>query len=366
MDDKYYMNMALELAKKGVGRVNPNPLVGTVIVKNGKVIGKGYHEKYGELHAERNAIKSLTESAEGSTMYVTLEPCCHYGKTPPCTEAILENKIKKVVIGSDDPNVLVRGKGIAYIKAHGVEVVKGVMKEECDEINKIFFHYIINKTPYVMMKYAMTMDGKIACVTGESKWISGEESRLDVMNDRNRFKAIMVGVNTVIKDNPNLTCRLSGGVNPIRIICDTNLKTPLNCNISDTAKDIETIIATCCIDDKKIEKYRNKGLEILKVKKKDGHTDLKDLMIKLGEKKIDSLILEGGAELNYSALEAKIVKKIKVYIAPKIFGGKDAKSAVAGEGVSYPSCAFMFSNSKFKKIGEDIVIESEAKSCLQE
>lgn len=365
-DDEYYMNMALQLAKKGAGHVNPNPLVGAVIVKNGNVIGKGYHKKYGELHAERNAIKSLTESAEGATIYVTLEPCCHYGKTPPCTEAIVQNKIKKVVIGSDDPNPLVRGKGIKYLKEHGIEVIKGVMKKECDEINKIFFHYILTKTPYVMMKYAMTLDGKIACVTGESKWISGEESREDTMKDRNRFNAIMVGVNTVIKDNPFLTCRIEDGVNPIRIICDTNLRTPLLSNIVQTAKEVDTIIATCCSDEEKIKQYKEKGIEILKVNKSCGHVDLNDLMIKLGEKNIDSIILEGGAELNYSALKANIVKKIKVYIAPKIFGGCDAKSAVSGEGVKHPSDAFMFSNQKVKRIGDDIVIESEETSCLQE
>ena len=192
-----YMRRAVELAKLGIGKVNPNPLVGAVIVKEGRIIGEGYHAKYGELHAERHAFSRLTEEAEGAEMYVTLEPCCHYGKQPPCTQAIIEHGIKKVFVGSDDPNALVAGKGVQALREAGVEVVTQVMKEECDALNPVFFHFITTKTPYVLMKYAMTMDGKIACDTGKSQWITGEEARSHVQETRDALMGIMVGIQTI-------------------------------------------------------------------------------------------------------------------------------------------------------------------------
>ena len=216
--DKSYMERAIALAKKGIGFTSPNPMVGAVIVKDGRVIGEGYHEHCGELHAERNAIASLTESAEAATMYVTLEPCCHHGKTPPCTEAIIEQKIGKVVIGSRDPNPQVAGKGVGQLREAGIEVVEDFLREECDAINPIFFHYITTKRPFVAMKYAMTMDGKIATQIGESKWITGETAREHVHTLRHAYKGIMAGIGTVLKDDPMLNCRMPGGVNPIRII----------------------------------------------------------------------------------------------------------------------------------------------------
>ena len=208
MTDEFYMRRAIELAKKGRGWTNPNPMVGAVIVKNGSIIGEGYHEKCGELHAERNAIASLTESAEGATLYVTLEPCCHYGKTPPCTEAILEQKIARVVIGSRDPNPKVAGKGVQMLREAGVTVVEDFMREECDQLNPVFFHYITTKTPYVVMKYAMTLDGKIATKTGASKWITGESARKEVQHMRHQYMGIMAGIGTVLADDPMLNVRV--------------------------------------------------------------------------------------------------------------------------------------------------------------
>jgi diaminohydroxyphosphoribosylaminopyrimidine deaminase/5-amino-6-(5-phosphoribosylamino)uracil reductase len=357
--DVQYMKLALSLAKKGFGHVNPNPLVGAVIVKDGKVIGEGYHEKYGQLHAERNALADCKVSPEGVTLYVTLEPCCHYGKTPPCTEAIIENGIKRVVIGSLDPNPLVSGKGVLVLREHGIEVIENVLKEECDKINEVFFHYIRKKTPYVVMKYAMTMDGKIATVLGKSKWITGDLARENVHKDRNRYSAIMVGVGTVVLDNPHLTCQMENGRNPIRIVCDTNLKTPLDAYVIHTAKDIPTIIATSCEEKEKYEPYLQSGCEIITVSKKHGHTNLKELMEVLGERKIDSILLEGGATLNWSALQSGIVSKIQCYIAPKLFGGEEAKSPIAGLGVDSPEHAFLLKNSKVIQIGVDIMVESE-------
>jgi len=358
MDEKY-MRRAIELAKKGAGKVSPNPLVGAVIVKEGRIIAEGYHKKYGELHAERDAFSKLSESACGSDMYVTLEPCCHYGKQPPCTLAIIEHGIKNVYIGSDDPNEFVAGKGIKQLKDAGINVVTGVLKEECDALNDVFFHYITKKTPYVVMKYAMTLDGKIACDNGESKWVTSEEARQNVQYTRNALKGIMVGVQTVINDNPSLTCRIEGGTNPVRIICDSNLRIPENCNIVKTASEIPTIIATVSDDNKRVGFLEQRGIDVIKTHKKDGRVDLKDLMIKLGERKIDGILLEGGGTLNMSALEAGIVNHIQAYIAPKIFGGSGIYNPVKGIGVKSPDEAFICRNVKVSNIGIDILVECD-------
>ena len=358
MNEKY-MKRAIELALKGRGYVNPNPLVGAVIVKNNKIIGEGWHKKYGCLHAERDAFKNLTENAEGADMYVTLEPCCHYGKQPPCTEAIVEHNIKRVFVGSSDPNPLVAGKGIKYLREHGIEVIENVLKEECDEINKVFFHYIITKTPYVVMKYAMTADGKIACTSGKSKWITGEKARENVQQTRKALSAIMVGIGTVITDNPLLTCRIEEGVNPIRIICDSSLKIPLESNIVKTATGVKTIIAYCNENIEKKAELEKAGCKLLKTNSLNGKVDLKELMKALGEIKIDSVLVEGGGELNYSILQNGIVNKLQVYIAPKIFGGKNAKSPVGGEGVLEPDGAFKFCKPKVKFIDNDLLLEFE-------
>lgn len=359
MTDKKYMKIALELAVKGCGFVNPNPMVGAVIVKNNEVIGQGYHEAYGMFHAERNAIKNCKKSLVGSTMYVTLEPCCHYGKTPPCTQLIIESGISKVVIGTSDPNPLIGGKGVRLLRDNGIEVIEGVLKEECDSINEVFRHYIKTKTPYVVMKYAMTMDGKIATYTGESKWITGETSRKKVHEDRFKYSGIMVGVGTVLLDDPMLNCRLNNGKNPVRIICDTCLKTPIDSKIVNTANEIPTIIATGETDKEKQRLYIDKGCRIMVVPKEDDHINLKELMNLLGQEKIDSILLECGGTLNWSALNSGIVNKIQAYIAPKIFGGIDAKSPVLGIGVDNPQNAFHLKNTKIIRMDGDILIESD-------
>ncbi|MBR5485559.1 MAG: bifunctional diaminohydroxyphosphoribosylaminopyrimidine deaminase/5-amino-6-(5-phosphoribosylamino)uracil reductase RibD [Oscillospiraceae bacterium] len=359
MTEEKYMGLAIELAQRGCGRVNPNPMVGAVIVKDGAVIGQGWHEYYGGLHAERNAIANCSCDPRGAVMYVTLEPCCHYGKTPPCTQAIIESGIKKVVVGSFDPNPLVSGKGIETLQKAGVEVQTGCMTEECDRINEVFFHYIKNKIPFVVMKYAMTMDGKTATRTGASKWISGEQSRHNVHHSRHRYMGIMVGVGTVLADDPMLNCRLENGKDPIRIICDTKLKTPLNSKVINTAGQIQTIIATASNDEQRCEEYQKTGCKILKVKEKDGSVDLNQLMEELGELGIDSILLEGGSTLNYSALQAGIVNKIQVYIAPKLFGGANAKSPIGGLGVQLPEQAFKVKNMKITAIGEDFLLEGD-------
>lgn len=367
MNDELYMQLALECAIQGIGRVNPNPLVGAVIVKDGEIIGKGYHEKYGEPHAERNALANCITSKQGSTMYVTLEPCCHYGKTPPCTKAIIENGISKVIIGTLDPNEKMAGKGVEKLRKAGIEVVVGVLEEQCKSINEVFFHYITQKTPFVVMKYAMTMDGKISTVTGQSKWITGEMARKNVHQDRNQYTAIMVGIGTVIADNPMLDCRIENGRNPIRIICDSNLRTPIVSNVVKTAKSIRTIIATTKADTDSYKVFLDNNCEILVVPSKDRLIDLQKLMLKLGEMNIDSILLEGGSTLNYSALEGRIVHKVQCYIAPKLFGGDISESPVGGKGFSKISNAVKLKNSTITQIAEDILIESEVDyTCSQE
>jgi len=359
MNDIQYMQQALELAKKGAGHVNPNPLVGAVIVKENKIIGKGYHQKYGRPHAEVNALTSLQESAAGATMYVTLEPCSHYGKTPPCVDAIIKNNLKKVVIGSLDPNPLVAGRSIAKLQAAGIEVETGILKEECDELNTPFFHYITRKTPYVIMKYAMTSDGKIATHTGASRWITGSEARKKVHEDRNRYTGIMVGVGTIIADDPMLNCRIEIGRDPIRIICDTTLRTPTTSHIIETAKQIPTILLTAQTAKQKQQPFIDKGCQIIPIPLKNNKLDLQSAMQILAKQGIDSILLEGGATLNASALEAGIIQKVQVYIAPKLFGGASAPTPIAGLGVDHPDQAYKLTNKKITILGEDTLIESE-------
>ena len=359
MEDRDYMKEALELAKKGCGWISPNPMVGAVIVKDGRIIGRGWHERYGELHAERNALASCTEPAQGATMYVTLEPCCHHGKQPPCTDAVLEAGIRRVVIGSSDPNPLVSGKGVEILREHGVEVTKHVLQEECDRLNEVFFHFIRTGRPFVVMKYAMSMDGKIAAYTGASRWITGEAAREHVQRQRHRYTAIMAGVGTVLADDPLLTCRMPGGRNPVRVICDTHLRIPLTSRIVATAREVPTILAVSRGDGEKESACREAGCRILHVEEREGHVDLDQLMELLGKEQIDSVLLEGGGTLNWAALESGIVQKVQAYIAPKLLGGAAAKTPVEGAGAPSPADAFLLKNSVGMLLGVDILIESE-------
>lgn len=379
MTDREYMSRAIELAELGRGWVNPNPAVGAVIVKEGRVIGEGWHERYKGLHAERNAFASLTESAEGADLYVTLEPCCHYGKTPPCTEAIIAHKIRRVVIGSDDPNPKVAGKGVIQLREAGILVETGVMKAECDRLNPVFFHYITTNMPYVVMKYAMTADGKIATKTGESKWITGEKARARVQEMRHCYMGIIAGIGTVLADDPMLNVRLEGKKSPIRIICDSRLRIPLDSKICRSAGQYRTMIACGKIEDgdlgiekkkeqdadckemvRKAEKLRAMGIEVVSLPDVQGRVDLLQLMNYLGSQKIDSVFLEGGGELNDSFLRAGLVQELKVFIAPKIFGGKEAKTPVSGVGVELPDQGTAFVLEKTSVIGEDFLMEYRA------
>lgn len=355
-----YMKRALELAKKGTGYTSPNPLVGAVIVKEGRVIGEGYHESYGGNHAEVNAFYNAAEDVTGGTMYVTLEPCSHYGKTPPCADLIVKKGIKKVVIGLEDPNPLVAGKGIRILKDAGIEVVTGVLEQENRKLNEIFLKYITTKLPFVIMKTAMTLDGKIATRTNQSKWITGEISRKHVHELRHRVSGIMVGIGTVLADNPSLTTRLEGGTgkDPIRIIVDSSGSIPLDSKVLNTESKGETIVAlTDRVEKNKIEKLREKGTSLIITPSKEGRVDLSFLMKKLGERKIDSILLEGGSRLNYSALEEGLVDKVNMFIAPKIIGGDTAKTPVGGLGKAHMSEAINLKHVDVHSFGDDIMIE---------
>ena len=363
MDEKY-MRRAIELARKGEGHVNPNPLVGAVIVRDGEILAEGYHARYGDLHAERSAFANLKTDATGAEMYVTLEPCCHYGKQPPCTQAIIEHGIRKVYVGSDDPNALVAGKGIRQLQDAGITVETHVLKEECDALNDVFFHYITTHTPYVVMKYAMTADGKIAARTGDSKWITGESARKKVQELRHQYMGIMAGIGTVLADDPMLNVRIPGLKSPVRIICDSGLRIPMDSQIVKTAKEYRTIVAYagensgegCKETEKKAEQLHAAGVETVSVPDADGRVDLRKLMEYLGKQGIDSVLLEGGGTLNDAALSAGIVNEICAFIAPKIFGGAGAKTPVSGIGVAHPAEAVMLTLRQMETIGDDLML----------
>ncbi|MCM0650219.1 bifunctional diaminohydroxyphosphoribosylaminopyrimidine deaminase/5-amino-6-(5-phosphoribosylamino)uracil reductase RibD [Clostridium swellfunianum] len=359
MDIKY-MQRALELAKKGAGYTNPNPLVGAVIVKNGRIIGEGYHKVYGSHHAEVNAFLNAAEDVRDATMYVTLEPCSHYGKTPPCAKVIVEKGIKKVVVGLKDPNPLVAGQGIKILEDAGIEVVTGVLEEEGRKLNEIFLKYITTKLPFCIMKTAMTLDGKIATYTNASKWITGELSRRYVHELRHRVAGIMVGIGTVLIDDPSLTTRLEneGGSDPIRIIVDSSARIPLEAKVLNLKSEKKTIIAvTEKADNDKLKALEEKGAEVIKTPLKNGRVDLAFLMKELGQRKIDSILLEGGSDLNYSALEEGIVDKINAFIAPKIIGGNTAKTPVGGQGKASMQEAINLKHIDILRFGEDIMVE---------
>ena len=363
-NSEQFMRLAIELAHGGEGWTNPNPLVGAVIVKDGKIIGQGFHKRYGGLHAEREALADCERkgnSPKGAEAFVTLEPCAHFGKQPPCCRALVEAGISKVYVGSRDPNPLVAGKGNAYLRENDVEVVEDFLRSECDELNPIFFKYITTGRPFVALKYAMTMDGKIATKSGQSKWITCEASRNHVQKLRNRYSAILCGIGTVLKDDPMLNCRIEGGNNPLRIICDSNLRIPLESKIVKTAKEIPTLIVSVKENDlalsKKKQELEEKGLEVLFLPSdSDGHLSLSSLLDVLSERKIDSLLIEGGSEINYSFLKDNLVDYIYVFLAPKIFGG-NGKSPVAGEGVSLPDQGYNFKYKKSQIFENDILLE---------
>ncbi len=357
--DKYYMKRALKLAEKGKGFVDPNPLVGAVIVKDQKIIGEGYHAMYGEAHAEVNAFQNAYESPNGATMYVTLEPCSHYGNTPPCADLIVKHSISRVVIASLDPNPLVAGKGIEILKNAGIETEVGILDDENQQLNRVFFKYIQTNLPFVAMKTAMTADGKIASYTYDSKWITNSLSRQWVHQLRASLKGIMVGVNTVIHDDPSLNVRLEtpNTRQPIRIILDTRLDIPLNAEVIQTARQQPTIIVTTSkASSDKLESLKKTGVTLLTASIKDGEVDLLDALKKLASMKINSILLEGGSAVNFSAMQAGVIDEIYSFIAPKILGGSNALSPVGGKGIAALKDAFQLKLQAINRFDDDICL----------
>ena len=352
-----YMRKVLELARQGIGRTSPNPMVGCVVVKDGNIIAEGFHQHYGGFHAERNALLKCGQEAEGAELYVNLEPCCHQGKTPPCTDIIIEKKIKKVYVGCLDSNPLVAGKGIRILQEHGIESEHGILEEECRALNEVFFHYMETGYPFVAMKYAMTLDGKIACETGDSKWVTGEAARTQVQYLRNKYRGIMAGIGTVLADDPMLNCRMEGGTNPVRIICDSELRIPEDSQLVKTAEEQKTLIAYCVGEEQKIERLKQKGVQLLQVaQNQDGTVKLPELMRRLGEEKIDSILLEGGGTLNASMLEEKLIQRLYAFVAPKLVAGAKAKSPVEGKGILKMKDAISLHNVETVLYGKDICI----------
>ena len=362
-----YMRMAIELAKKGAGGVNPNPMVGAVVVKNGEVIGRGYHKFFGDPHAEVYALEDAGKEAEGAAIYVTLEPCSHYGKTPPCAKKIIDMGIKKCFIGSSDPNPKVAGRGVAMLKEAGIEVVENVLKEECDEINQVFFKYIKTKIPYLFVKCGITLDGKIALSNGISKWITNSIAREKVQYYRNKFMGIMVGINTVLTDNPSLTARIENGVNPFRIIVDPHLKINEDCKVVKNNEDEKTVIITSQKnlftendENSEIQLKQKRLVEKNKVKFIfiDGEKfSFKKMLEEIGKAGIDSVLLEGGETLISLAFEENVIDGGEIFIANKILGDSGAKPFISGFVREKMDEAIQLTNVRNNIYGENVGME---------
>ena len=355
--DEKYMRLAMQLAGNAIGRTSPNPLVGAVIVKDNRVVGCGWHRKAGTPHAEVHALNQAGELAQGADVYVTLEPCAHYGKTPPCAKALVEAKVKNVYGGLLDVNPKVAGKGFKILEDAGIHVEYGFLQDELRKQNEVFFKWIEHKKPFVVLKAAMTLDGKIATATGQSKWITNETSRAYGYKLRDIYDGIMVGINTVIEDNPMLTARVDGGKNPIRIVVDSSLRIDINANVVQD-KSAKTIVATTDKADKdKILKLQAQDMDVIVVDKDENDkVDIEKLLDILGQKNICSILVEGGATLSGSFVAKKLVDKVYFFIAPKIVGGKEAKTPVAGTGILNLQEALTLKDIQIEKLEEDILI----------
>ena len=362
--DEKYMRMALGLARKGRGKTSPNPMVGAVVVRGNNVVGKGYHHRAGEPHAEVLALRQAGEKARGATLYLNLEPCDHFGKTPPCTQAILQAGIKRVVAGMQDPNPRVSGRGFERLRRAGVQVDVGLLEGECRELNAPFCKCIRTRKPFVILKAAVSLDGKVATRSGDSRWISGEESRGYVHRLRSAVDAVMVGIGTVLRDDPLLNVRLANKKttrHPLRVIVDSRLRLPLRSRIAQTASLYRTLVATTrAAPSSRIHRMKSAKLEVLTVEsRKSGEVSLGALMGELGRRGILSLLLEGGPTLNATALGEKIVDRVLLFVAPKIIGGEKAPGMIGGKGVSRAKRALGMEILRVRRIGADVMIEGK-------
>ncbi len=357
MDDEKWMRRALRLAEKGRGRTSPNPMVGAILVKKDEVVGEGYHAKAGEAHAEIIALQRAKEDAKGATLYINLEPCTHYGKTPPCAPQVIKAGVKRVVIGMEDPNPLVRGKGIKTLKKAGLDVEVGILERECRRLNEAFCKYILEKEPFVILKVAATLDGKIATRGGESKWISGEDSRRFVHKLRDQVDGVLVGIGTILRDDPMLTTGIKGGRDPYRIVLDSRLKIPEEARVIGDFPARVVIVATELAPEEKIDRLAKKGVRIMTLPSKEGKVDVKLCLSKLGEIGITSLLVEGGGQINGSFLDEGLIDKLLLFLSPKLIGDHKAPGIFGGGGVSSLQEAIPLKEMKVKRIGEDMLLE---------
>lgn len=360
------MRMAIDLALHGKGRTSPNPMVGSLITQGIRIVGQGYHRRAGEAHAEVVALQQAGEEARGGTLFVNLEPCCHHGKTPPCTKAIIESGVREVVIGMIDPNPLVCEKGIEELRAAGIHVVHGILEDVCKKINESYVKYMTTGTPFAILKAGLSLDGKIATNAGQSRWITGEASRKLVHQLRNEVDAVLVGVNTVIQDDPLLTTRLEReeGQDPLRIIVDTHLRIPLHAKVLQTTPTTTVVAVGPGADQKKVEQIQRLKAKVMTLPCHENGIDLQQLMVELGKRSVTSVLLEGGSEVNASALAANIVDKIVFILAPMIIGGREAPTVVAGRGIASLSEAIRLERPEVRLLGNDVVVEAYVKKGL--
>lgn len=361
--DYDFMKLALDLASTAKGKTNPNPLVGAVLVKDGMIVGSGLHRKAGEPHAEVHAFRMAGEHAKGATLYVTLEPCSHFGKTPPCANLVKESGVSRVVIAMRDPNPLVAGRGIKMIEEAGIQVEVGLLEEEAKKLNERFIHNMIHRTPFIISKIAMTLDGKIAAYNGHSKWVTGEESRKKVHYLRDEVDGILVGIGTVLADDPMLTTRIpEGGRNPVRMIIDSQLRTPLQAKITNCSEAQTWIFAGEDADQEKVEMLKQKGVRVFLVPKAEKGLDLHCIMKELFSNGITDVLVEGGSELNASFLRAGLINKFQVYIAPKILGGRHSLTPYTGDDVDSMEAAISVDFESIERVGEDLFLTAYPKT----
>lgn len=360
--DEFWMRQVISLAERGRGRTSPNPMVGALLVKDERVVGEGYHQKAGDPHAEILALQKAGGEAKGSTLYVNLEPCTHYGRTPPCVPDLIVAGVKRVVIGMEDPNPLVRGKGIKALGEAGLDVEVGLLKKECEKLNEAYCKYIVKKEPFIILKVAITLDGKMATRWGVSQWITGEESRHFVHRLRDQVDGVLVGIGTVLKDNPSLTVRLYGGRNPYRIVLDSKLRIPEEAKVFGSDPSKLVLATTEHAPKKRIEDLESKVGRILVCPSKEGRVDISLLLRRLGEMEIMSLLIEGGSLVNGSFFDERKIDKVLLFLSPKLLGDVKAPGIFLGRGIENLGDVIPLKEMRIRKIGEDLLIEGNMNS----
>ena len=362
MDDRFWMKRALRLAEKGRGRTSPNPVVGAVLVKDHRVLAEGYHVRAGEAHAEIVALQRAGAKARGATLYINLEPCTHYGKTPPCAPEVIRSGVKRVVIGMEDPNPLVKGRGIKSLRRAGLQVEVGVLEEESRRLNEAFCKYVVASEPFVILKLAATLDGKIATRRGEARWISSEASRRFVHRMRDQVDGVIVGVGTVLRDDPLLTARIQGARDPHRIILDSHLRTPEEARVIRGSPAETTIVTTGSAPRKKIERLEKRGVHLLTCSAEGDRIDLRSLLRRLGTMGMTSVMVEGGSRVSGSFLDKGLVDKLVLFFSPKVIGDPEALGMFGGKGVADLKDAIPVKDLRVRRIGGDILVEGYLKS----